>query len=343
MGTAEDEVALPPVPAKISVGIQVGEARCRGIGTDGTGETVTGIGLLVPGGHGQLGRDIAKHVSTVDCELLHAPSSAELDLTEVDAVSDGVAAFADAARGSRLRPIVINAAAYTAVDAAESDVDRAMAVNADGPRLLADACRVHGVPLLHVSTDYVFDGTANRPYEPDDELAPNTVYGRSKLAGEQAVLASGAEAWVVRTAWVYGAGGGNFVKTMARLEQARDTVSVVNDQLGSPTWSADLAGGLLELAGRVADRSGPRRRVLHCAGGGRASWYELARAVFAVLGADPDRVRPCGTEEFPRPAPRPAYSVLSQESWRSAGLTPLRPWPAALSAAFAEQGQALRP
>lgn len=304
---------------------------------------MTGIGLLVPGGRGQLGRDIAARSSTVECGLLRAPGSGELNLTDDVAVAAGVAGFAAAARDRGLRPVVINAAAYTAVDAAESDVDTAMAVNAHGPRTLAAACRAHEVPLVQVSTDYVFDGSATRPYEPSDELAPTTVYGRSKLAGEQAVLAEGAEAWVVRTAWVYGAGGANFVKTMARLEREREVVSVVNDQLGSPTWSADLADGLLELAGRIADGSCPAQRVLHCAGGGVASWFDLARAVFAELGADPERVLPCATKDFPRPAPRPAYSVLSQESWRAAGLRPLRPWREALAAAFAAQPAAYHP
>lgn len=306
-------------------------------------DAVTGIGLLVPGGTGQLGQDLARLSSTVDCGLVRAPGSSALDLTDATVVGDAVASFAAAARDSRLTPVVINAAAYTAVDAAESDVDTATAVNADGPRLLADACRAHAVPLLHVSTDYVFDGTASRPYEPGDPLGPNGVYGRTKLAGERAVLASGADAWVIRTAWVYGAGGRNFVSTMARLESERDTVSVVDDQLGSPTWAADLAAGLLELAALVGAGAGPRQRVLHCAGGGQASWFDLAQAVFLELGADPTRVRPCTTEEFPRPAPRPAYSVLSQKSWLDAGLTPLRPWREALAAAFREHPTAYRP
>lgn len=303
---------------------------------------MTTIGLLVPGGRGQLGRDLVARASTVDCELVHAPGSAELDLTDAGAVADAVASFADAAREAEVSPVVVNAAAYTGVDAAESDVDGATAVNVTGPAALADACRAHDLPLLHVSTDYVFDGAATRPYEPADPTGPNTVYGRTKLAGERAVLDSGADAWVIRTAWVYGAGGNNFVKTMARLERDRDTLSVVDDQVGSPTWAADLASGLLELAGRAVDRSGPEQRVLHCAGGGRTSWFEFARAIFSELGADPERVRPCTTADFPRPAPRPAFSVLSQESWRAAGLSPLRPWREALAAAFAESGAEFR-
>jgi dTDP-4-dehydrorhamnose reductase len=144
-------------------------------------------------------------------------------------------------------------------------------------------------------------------------------------------LAAGADAWIVRTSWVYGATGKNFVKTMARLEKQRDTLSVVDDQIGSPTWSAHLAAGLLELGERVASGNGPARRVLHCTGGGQTTWCGLARAVFSELGADPERVRPCTTEDYPLPTPRPAYSVLADTAWRAAGLTPMPDWRTALT------------
>ncbi|PRX44294.1 dTDP-4-dehydrorhamnose reductase [Prauserella shujinwangii] len=293
------------------------------------------LAVLVPGGSGQLGRDLAALGGADGSDIeVRAPGSAELDVTEAGAVVEAVATLATSARESGRVPVVINAAAYTAVDAAEDDEERAFAVNADGPRVLAAACTSRRVPLVHVSTDYVFSGDGDRPYEPDDALGPRTAYGRTKAAGEDAVLGSGAQAWIVRTSWLYGAAGENFVRTMVRLERERDTVSVVDDQRGSPTWTADLAGGLLELAGLVAAGEGPRRRILHCSGGGDTTWCGLARAVFAELGADPERVRPCGTDEYPRPAPRPAYSVLSDASWREAGLTPLRPWPEALHAFF---------
>ncbi|WP_184690102.1 dTDP-4-dehydrorhamnose reductase [Saccharothrix tamanrassetensis] len=293
---------------------------------------MTVVALLVPGGRGQLGHDLV--ASTPTDGLVHAPSSSELDLTDADAVVDAVAAFASSARDSELKPVVVNAAAYTAVDAAETDEDRAFAVNAVGPGLLASACREHNVPLIHVSTDYVFPGDGQRPYEPDDPTGPRSAYGRTKLAGEQRVLQTWERSWVVRTAWVYGAGGPNFVKTIARLEGERDTLSVVDDQRGSPTWSLDLASGLVELAELVV-RGGEPARVLHATGGGETTWCGFARAIFAELGADPERVKPCGTEDFPRPAPRPAYSVLSGQAWAAAGLTPLRPWQEALRAAFA--------
>nr|WP_275404127.1 dTDP-4-dehydrorhamnose reductase [Pseudonocardia acidicola] len=254
---------------------------------------------------------------------------ADLDVTERGAVEKALATH---------RPdVVLNAAAYTAVDAAETEHAAAYAGNAEGPAVLAAACAGAGARLLHVSTDYVFSGDATAPYEPGDPTGPRTVYGASKLAGEQAVLAASPRHHVVRTAWLYGAGGPNFVSTMARLAREGRDPDVVDDQCGSPTWAADLAAALVELGG--SDVPGG---VLHFAGGGRTTWFGLARAVFEELGADPQRVRPCGTDRFPRPAPRPAYSVLGDGAWRAAGLTPPRSWRAALSAAFAAEGDALR-
>jgi dTDP-4-dehydrorhamnose reductase len=294
------------------------------------------MAVLIPGGTGQLGRELATRAP--EGADVRAPGSADLDITNAGAVVEAVKSLAGS---TSLPPVVINAAAYTAVDAAEQDANRAFAVNADGPRVLAAACSAHDVPLIHVSTDYVFPGDADRPYETDDELGPRSVYGVTKAAGEEAVLGSGARAWVVRTAWVYGAYGSNFVKTMARLAGERAELSVVDDQRGSPTWTGDLAAGLLELAGFVAAGKEPPT-VLHATGGGDTTWCGLARAVFEELGLDPARVKPATTADHPRPAARPAYSVLSGDAWRSAGLTPLRPWREALTAAFAEDGAAYR-
>lgn len=293
-----------------------------------------GLAVLVPGGTGQLGRELVAQAPAG--ALVRSPGRAALDLTKAGAVVEAVTSLAEAAADNGLNPVVINTAAYTAVDAAESEQARAFAVNSDGPRMLAAACSSCGVPLVHVSTDYVFPGTADRPYETDDALGPRSVYGLTKLAGEDAVLGSGARAWVVRTAWVYGAHGANFVKTMIRLAGERDTLSVVDDQRGSPTWTADLARGLLELAGRVVGDRPPTQRVLHCTGAGDTTWFGFARAVFEELGADPERVLPSTTKDFPRPAPRPAYSVLSNESWHAAELTPLPHWRSALTSAFPE-------
>ncbi|QYN25152.1 dTDP-4-dehydrorhamnose reductase [Amycolatopsis sp. DSM 110486] len=290
------------------------------------------LALLVPGGSGQLGRDLAALAGPA-VEVV-APSSAELDLRSAGEVVRALDALVSRAAASGAAPVVVNAAAYTAVDAAEQDEVRAFGVNADGPRVLAAVCSSRRVPLVHVSTDYVFPGDASRPYEVTDELGPKSAYGRTKAAGEDAVLGSGASAWVVRTSWVYGKSGANFVKTIQRLEGEKDQLTVVDDQVGSPTWSADLAGGLVELAGRIAAGEGPSSRVLHCTGEGEVTWCGFAKAIFEEIGADPERVRPCTTEEFPRPAPRPAYSVLSNASWREAGLTPLRPWREALAEYF---------
>ncbi|MFB7722736.1 dTDP-4-dehydrorhamnose reductase [Nocardia sp. NPDC056100] len=273
--------------------------------------------LVVTGAHGQLGRALLELAPDA-----RGYGRAELDITDPDAVR------------AVLNPgdVVLNCAAYTAVDRAESDVDAAFAVNATGPAVLAAACAEAGARLVTVSTDYVFPGDAEKPYEPGDPTGPSTVYGRSKLAGEQAVLDLDPNARIVRTAWVYTGRGTDFVATMRRLEGERESVNVVADQLGSPTYAPDLAAGLLELAARSDDPAIPR--VLHATNAGQATWFELAQAVFAGIGADPGRVLPCGTADFPRPAPRPAYSVLSGKSWAAAGLTPLRDWRAALNDAL---------
>lgn len=299
--------------------------------------------LLITGGNGQLGSELARLRSLRRDGLVHAPGSAELDITDAEAVTDAIDSFADAASDAGLRPVLINTAAYTAVDDAEQDRNRAELVNAKGPATLASVCRKRGFPMLQLSTDYVFAGEATTPYEADDATGPRSVYGKTKLAGERAVLDTHPRAWVVRTAWVYGARGSNFVKTMARLEAERDTVSVVRDQVGSPTWAGDLANGLLELAASVARRDEPRSKVLHWTNSGQASKWEFARAVFDELDADPDRVLPCTSEQFQRPAPRPAYSVLSARSWLDSGLTAPRDWREALTAAFERDGAALRP
>ncbi len=202
--------------------------------------------------------------------------------------------------------------------------------------------RASGADFIHISTDYVFSGgfsggfsgPKRSPYEIDDETAPAGVYGRTKLAGEFAVLAAMPDAHIVRTAWIYeGGDGSDFVAVMRRLAAGDGTVDVVADQIGSPTYAADLVGALLE----VADGS-IREPVLHAANAGEASRYEQAQAVFEAVGADPDRVRPVSTDSVPRPAPRPAYSALSGRLSAEAGLTPLRPWRDALAAALAKHG-----
>ncbi|MFE3290639.1 dTDP-4-dehydrorhamnose reductase [Rhodococcus sp. NPDC059234] len=276
--------------------------------------------ILVTGAGGQLGSQLLGRGDSAGFDLVGL-TSAELDITDAEAVGDAVEPGA----------VVLNCAAYTAVDAAESDEQTAHRVNVDGARNLARACARRGARLIHVSTDYVFAGDASVPYEPDAPTGPRTAYGRTKLAGERVVLEDDPSAVVVRTAWVYTGAGSDFVATMLRLQRERDTVDVVDDQIGSPTYAGDLAAGLLELAGREDVPGG----VLHATNSGQASWFELARAVFSGVGADAARVHACSSAQFPRPAPRPAYSVLSPAAWAAAGLTPLRPWRVALEAALA--------
>jgi dTDP-4-dehydrorhamnose reductase len=283
---------------------------------------------LVTGARGQLGHDLQLALAGSGDDVT-AVARAEVDLTDEASVRGAVRSWLAGVTADRA--VVVNAAAYTAVDAAEDDEHTALVVNGHAPGWLAQEVAGRG-RLVHVSTDYVFDGTATAPYPVDAPTAPRSAYGRTKLAGEQAVAAAGGDAVVVRTAWVHGRHGGNFVRTMAALEQARDTVSVVDDQVGSPTWSADLAAGLVAL-GRA---DGPVPPVLHCTNAGQVSWFGLARAVFAELGADPARVLPTTSAAFVRPAPRPAYSVLDGSAWDAAGLPARREWRAALHEAMAE-------
>lgn len=235
--------------------------------------------------------------------------------------------------------VVINCAAYTKVDEAENDEVRAHAVNAAGAENVAHACARAGAELIHVSTDYVFSGDFGdgrpRPYDIDDLPGPLSVYGRTKLSGEFAVLAAMPDAHVVRTAWIFSGGdGGDFVATMRRKAAVDDEyVDVVADQIGSPTYVGDLVGALMEVA-----EGSIREPVLHAANQGEASRFEQAQAVFELMGADAGRVRPVGTDRHPRPAPRPSYSALSGRSSEEAGLTPLRPWRDALAAALSSAG-----
>ncbi len=286
------------------------------------------LSWLVTGATGQLGTDLQAVLAGEDVTAL---GRAELDLTDETQVRSAVRRWLEGASG---RPVLVNAAAYTAVDAAETDEATAEVVNGAAPGWLAQELAGRG-RLVHVSTDYVFDGTATRPYAVDDDPAPRTAYGRTKLAGERAVAAAGGDAVVVRTAWVYAAHGSNFVRTMLRLEAERDTVSVVADQTGSPTWSADLARGLVQAA--ASGVTG----LLHATNSGATTWHGLARAVFELSGADQERVLPTTTDAFPRPAHRPAYSVLDPASWTAAGLPALPPWQESLRACLADLGALL--
>lgn len=264
--------------------------------------------ILVTGSDGQLGTELVRCCEAAGDELL-AVNRSVLDVTDRDQVHQVVGAW---------RPhAVVNAAAYTAVDACESDPDTAHAVNALGVRWLAEAARRRGAHLVHVSTDYVFDGTKAGPYTEWDPPNPRSVYGASKLAGERE---AGPDATIVRTSWVCGAAGPNMVKTVLRLAAERPALAFVDDQVGHPTFTADLAPMLRRLA--VERRSG----VHHVTNQGAVSWFEFARSVVALAGRDPAMVTPIATADLqpPRPAPRPANSVLDNAALRLGGVPLLR-------------------
>ena len=273
---------------------------------------------LVTGAGGMLGRDLCAVLAEAGESGVVAATRAELDITDVAAVRDAVAGV----------DVVLNTAAWTDVDGAEAAEDAATAINGHAVRILAEAA---GARLFHISTDYVFDGAGTVPYAEDAEPAPINAYGRSKAVGERAVLAAGG--YVVRTAWLYGAHGRNFVRTMLRLAEQRKTVDVVADQEGPPTWSYALAGQVVALAGAAA-AGRVAAGVYHGTAAGQTSWYGLARAVFAEAGLDPARVRPTTSDRFPRPARRPTYSVLGHERWSGTGVPPLPRWRAMLTAAM---------
>jgi len=279
--------------------------------------------ILVTGAGGMTGSEVCEQATEAGW-MVQPLSHADADITDARAFTDVTQKF---------RPdIVVNAAAYTAVDRAESDADVAMAVNADGARNVARAAAMTGAPIIHISTDYVFNGEGRAPYSPDAQTSPIGVYGKTKLAGEAAVRDENSSHVIVRTSWVFSHRGSNFVRTMLRLGAERDEVRIVEDQVGRPTSAADLARALLVVAEAITEKPSPAG-VYHFANSGETSWYGFAKAIFedaADLGeAHTPRIVPIPTSEFPTPARRPAYSVLDTStftdrfgveprSWRSA-------------------------
>lgn len=235
--------------------------------------------------------------------------------------------------------MVVNCAAWTSVDDAEAHEEEALAVNGGGAANLAAACAAAGhTRLVQLSTDYVFAGTSAQPYGEDDIPAPRTAYGRTKLAGERAVLDRLPDAgYVVRTAWLYGAHGPSFVRTMIALERRRPTVDVVDDQYGQPTWTADVAGQIVALIHAAASPG-----IYHATSSGQTTWFGLAREIFQLLGADPARVNPIPSSALTRPAPRPAYSVLGHGAWTRSGIPPIGDWRPALERGFPDVAAAGR-
>ncbi|MDX3311045.1 dTDP-4-dehydrorhamnose reductase [Streptomyces sp. NPDC054884] len=271
---------------------------------------------LLTGSGGMLGRDLTEMISAGGARSLTALTRQDLDVTDAAAVR---AAVAD-------HDVVVNAAAWTDVDGAEAEEAAATRINGEGPRMLAEACADSGAVLIQVSTDYVFPGNATEPYRHDAPTSPVNAYGRGKLVGEQAVTELLPEhGYVVRTAWLYGAHGRNFVATMLNLAEQRETVDVVDDQLGQPTWTVALARQITEL-GESAVAGGAPAGVYHGTASGTGTWFDLARAAFELTGLDPERVRPTTSEKFVRPARRPAYSVLAHDRWAEAGVAVQPHW-----------------
>jgi dTDP-4-dehydrorhamnose reductase len=281
---------------------------------------------MITGGEGQLGTELITQAAVHGFEVL-APTLAEMDLTrpaQVDAFWD---AFQPAA--------VINAAGYTAVDRAETDAELAFAVNADAPAYLARRCSGERIPLIHISTDYVFDGRKGSPYVEDDPVAPLSVYGRSKAAGESAVRGSLERHLIIRTSWLYSAHGANFVKTVMRLAAGRQELRIVDDQVGSPTCAADLAGAIIAVAGRLSAGEEVPWGTYHYCGGGETSWYGLARHVLETLVSRRQmasfHITPISTAQYPTPARRPPYSVLDCRRIETRFGLARPPWPSSVT------------
>ena len=271
---------------------------------------------LIAGASGMLGQDLQAALAGREVTPL---GRAALDVTDLESVRRAVDGH----------DVVINAAAYTKVDDAEAHEDDAFAVNAVGARNLAIAAAEHGARMVQISTDYVFDGSATEPYREDTPYNPISAYGRTKAAGERFALEANPDrTFVVRTAWLYGAHGPNFAKTMLRIAATKDEWTVVDDQVGQPTWTHDLADQIVLLL----DSDSPAG-IYHGTNAGRGSWFDFARAVLEESGLDPDRISPTDSTQFVRPAPRPAYSVLGHDAWHAAGLQPMRDWREALHAA----------
>lgn len=270
--------------------------------------------ILITGANGMLGCDLQEVLE--DYELI-ATGSQDLDITNYDRVISKFDEF---------KPdLVINSAAYTAVDDCETHFEDAYNVNAIGPKNLAIACNDYDIPLVHISTDYVFNGEKNTPLVEDDEIGPKSAYGKTKLAGEEFIYENTEKYYILRTAWLYGYYGNNFVKTMLSLAEDHDEVSVVYDQVGSPTFTHDLALSIRELLEYYENNKKDRSKygIYHLTNSAECSWYEFTKEFYKLANLN-TKVKPVTTEEFPRPAPRPKYSVLSNEKWIKAGFKPMR-------------------
>ncbi|QNM96143.1 dTDP-4-dehydrorhamnose reductase [Chitinimonas koreensis] len=283
--------------------------------------------ILLTGVNGQVGHELKRSLQGLG--TIHAPDRAGLDLADPDALRAAVRA---------LKPtLIVNPAAYTAVDKAESEADAAHAINASAPAVLAEEARRLGIPLIHYSTDYVYSGEGTAAWREDDPVAPPNVYGASKLAGEEAIRASGCDHLILRTSWVYGARGKNFLLTMLKLGREREALNVVADQVGAPTWCRSIADLTAHIVAGRPDWAGVSG-VYHLVNGGETSWHGFAAAIFALAAARGDKVPATlgaiATEAYPTPARRPKNSRLQLDKLRDTfGLVPPS-WQDALGMCF---------
>ena len=274
--------------------------------------------IAVVGAHGMLGRDVAEKLASQHDVV--GLSRAHLDITDAQSVNSVITGF----------DVVVNAAAYTAVDDAETHREEAFAINAHGAQNLANRCRDANTRLIHVSTDYVFDGTADVPYAEDAPTNPQSVYGASKRAGEEAVMAENPDSsLIVRTSWLYGVHGTSFPRSILQAGLTRDYLDVVNDQWGQPTWTVDVAETIAQLV-----NAGTETGVFHATNAGATTWHAFATALFELAGWDTARVRETTSAAFTRPAARPPWSVLGHDGWTGRGLPAPRPWEDALTEAW---------
>ena len=278
--------------------------------------------ILVTGSNGQLGTELVTRYSERPNDELFVGDLPDIDITSELSIASTFASIAP--------DVVINCAAWTAVDAAEEKESSAFTVNAEGPAILATYCARAGARLVQISTDYVFGGDATEPYREDSQPGPITAYGRTKLAGENFVRELLPDNHlVIRTAWLYSPTGHNFVKTIINAQRDRETLSVVTDQIGQPTSASDLADQIVTLLDTY-----PGSGIFHGTNSGVTSWFEFARAIMSEIGEDPERILPTDSSSYVQLAPRPAYSVLGHQGWAAVGMEPMRDWRVALHEAI---------
>jgi len=267
------------------------------------------MNLLITGSNGQLGSELR---SLAEDSIHH------FDFTDIDELNIADEREIDAYFRKNKYDMVINCAAYTAVDRAEKEIDKALLINSSAPKFLAEKCRLTGAAMIHISTDFIFDGNNCRPYREEDPAAPVNVYGQTKYEGELRVLKGNSKSLIIRTSWLYSTHGNNFVKTMIRLGQTRDELGVIFDQVGSPTYAADLAAAILKIADQVKSlpEGNEKWGIYHYSNEGVASWYDFACEIFKIKEI-PVKVKPIRTSEYPTPARRPYFSVMDKTKIKS--------------------------